>query len=321
MEIKNNIEVYNISWLNHVENSGKIDNLYIPENRKELLEICRELFTNNIKFELIGHTSNIYFLPEFSCKYMVSTRNVKNISWKEGYVEVDTGVSVRHISNEMINRGFAGFEGLIDLPGTVGAAVYGNAGCYNCSIVDMMISCECLMSDGTVKTLYKDDLGVKTRSTALKRKEFNAVILSVKLNLIKVNVDELKALSDKYRKHRKQTQPGPNDNLGSIFSCPIERPTIIGYFVIAVAKLYTFLVSSFSNDKINKNEIQKKCILKILRANNLNQYLFGNNWNRFIWKDSLAHNMFWKFVKLHKFMFKDNNFEIEIKGDFNKYIK
>jgi len=321
MEIKNNIDVYNISWLNHVENSGKIETLYIPQNRLELLDICKEFFANHIKFELIGHTSNIYFLPEFSCKYMVSTRNVKSMSWQEDYVDVDCGVSVRFIANEMINRGFSGFEGLIDLPGTVGAAVYGNAGCYNCSIMNMMISCECLMGDGTIKTLYKDDLKVKTRSTALKRNEFKAVILSVRLMLIKANVDELKALADKYRMHRKRTQPGPNDNLGSIYSSPIERPTIIGYLIIAIAKIYAFLVSVFTNNINNKKDIQKKCIFQILRANNLKQYLFGNNWNRFIWKDERAHEMFWKFHKLHKLMFKDNKFEIEIKGDINKYIK
>lgn len=46
----------------------------------------------------------------------------------------ECGVSVKRLSAEMVKSGFVGFAGLCDLPGTVAAAIYGNAGCYGCDL-------------------------------------------------------------------------------------------------------------------------------------------------------------------------------------------
>ena len=62
MIVKKNIPIYSVSWLNHVE-GGMIDTFYEPENKEELIELCRSLYKENKSFDLIGHTSNIYFLP------------------------------------------------------------------------------------------------------------------------------------------------------------------------------------------------------------------------------------------------------------------
>ena len=64
-----------------------------------------------------------------------------------------------------------------------------------------------------------------------------------------------------------------------------------------------------------RNQIKKlkiNFILRILGAKDLAPYVYG--WNRFIWKDEKAHILFWKFHNLHMKLFKNSDFEIEIKG-------
>ena len=179
MIIRNNISVYDICWLNHAQ-GGMIGTFYEPENLDELRNICSTLYKEDKDFDLIGHTSNIYFLPDYSVANMVSTRKCNNIVEETDYIICDCGVSVAKLSHQMVDKGIKGFEGLIDLPGTVGAAVYGNASCYGCSINSLLISFELLKPDGDIVTVYPNDLKLSKRSSSLKRHELKGIILSVK---------------------------------------------------------------------------------------------------------------------------------------------
>ena len=68
-----------------------------------------------------------------------------------------------------IEAGIQGFEGLIDLPGTVAASLYGNAGCYGCSISSLLKSATILTEDGEVINAGKEWFDFTKRSSSLKR--------------------------------------------------------------------------------------------------------------------------------------------------------
>ena len=154
-------------------------------------------------FDLIGHTSNIYFLPDYSVDVMVSTRKCKQYTLTEDVIECDCGVPVAKLARKMVDEGVKGFEGLIDLPGTVGAAVYGNASCYGCSINSLLIAFDLLKPDGTIETMYPSDLKLTKRSSSLKRHELKGIILSVKLKKEQGVAVLLKNLADKNHHKRK----------------------------------------------------------------------------------------------------------------------
>lgn len=118
----------------------------------------------------------------------------------------------------MIERGYIGFEELIDLPGTIAASVYGNSSCYHCSIGDLLVNIEVLLPKGEIITLSADSLKLDCRTSIFKTKELKGVILSARLKKIKNDEVDVKALSEKYHLHRMTNQPGPADNLGSDFA-------------------------------------------------------------------------------------------------------
>ena len=177
MKVRNNIPVYKISWLRYAD-GGTIGTYYEPENREELLNLCKHLYKEGKTFDIIGHTSNIYFLPSYSVDILVSTRKVKETTEEDKYIIADCGVSVSSLARQMVKKGIKGFEGLIDLPGTVAASVYGNASCYGCSINSLLESFQLLTPDGEIKTLHTGDLKLSKRSTSLKRNEMGGVILA-----------------------------------------------------------------------------------------------------------------------------------------------
>lgn len=309
MIIKNNIPIYDICWLNHAR-GGMIGTFYEPENLDELKNICSKLYLEGKDFDLIGHTSNIYFLPDYSVANMVSTRKCKKIVDETDYIVCDCGVSVAKLSLQMVEKGIKGFEGLIDLPGTVGAAVYGNASCYGCSINSLLISFELLKPDGDIVTVYPNDLKLSKRSSSLKRHELKGIILSVKLKKEQGDVILLKDLAEKNHHSRKVSQPSPKDNLGSIYASK-QIKTPIGFIVLGIAKFFGLIYGLTGKHKKQIKDKQKEIVLSLLQAKDLVPYVYG--WNRYIWKDELAHTLFWKFDKIHRLLYQSSEFEIEIK--------
>lgn len=127
MEVQHNVSINKIAWLK-IPNPGVIKNLFIPESRAELEELCCKLYSEKKQFDVIGHTSNILYYSTYNPENVVSTRKVNFYSVHDNVIECDCGVNVSKLSREMVEFGFEGFEGLVDLPGTIGAAIFGNSG-------------------------------------------------------------------------------------------------------------------------------------------------------------------------------------------------
>lgn len=309
MKIRINVPIYDICWLNYSCGGGIIGTLYEPETKKELITLCRSLYEEGKQFDIIGHTSNIYFLPNYSVDIMVSTRKVKEVVYTKESIIADCGTNVKTLAHAMVNEGVKGFEGLIDLPGTIAASVYGNASCFKCSINDMLVSVEFLKENGEIITLLPEDLKFTTRSSSLKRGEIKGVILSVTLRKEYGDAEILKALAEKNHNRRLLTQPGHKDNLGSIYAVTggySQR----SWMIRMLASLICLPLKLICKDKYSKAKVD--LILRMYNAKELRPYVYG--WNRYIWKDEKSHELFWKFHKIHKIIFNKSNFEIEIKG-------
>lgn len=309
MIVRNKLHIYDICWLNHAR-GGVIGTFYEPESREELITLCRSLYKEKKPFDLIGHTSNIYYLPNYSVDIMVSTRRLKNVEYKDNLIIADCGANVKQLAHAMVDEGVKGFEGLIDLPGTIAAAVYGNASCYKCSVTDMLESVEFLKDDGEIVTLKPEDLKFTKRSSALKRGEFKGVILSVILRKEYGDVVSLKELADKNHSNRLRNQPGPKDNLGSIYAIK-EGYSRESWLIRMLASFICLPVKLLCKKKYSRAKLN--AILRMYNAVELQPYVYG--WNRYVWKDEKSHELFWKFHMIHQKVFNKSDFEIEIKGE------
>lgn len=307
MKIYHDIPNFQISWIRKTYNpekeSGRIKNYYIPNDKEELFELIKELNTNKEKYEIIGHTSNIYIQPHTSIKHVISTRKICEVWQDKKYIYCDCGASVKKLARTMINEGVLGFAGLIDLPGTVGGAIYGNSSVGNYSIVNLLD--ELTIIDGQyLKTIKKSDLYFSFRNSCFKDNDNKKVIISVKLKKKYGYKDDIIKESNFYHQWRMKYQPGPSNNLGTTV-VGLEKMTFLGMLL----KLIAFIICKLKRCK--SNECKIRIIIKFLGLDSkLSTYMFG--YNRFIWKDYDAHEYFQQYKRLIYKLYRNPRFEIDI---------
>ena len=278
----------------------------------ELQELCEGFYSKGLDFDLIGHTSNTLYDPNYTVERVVSTRKLTRFEIKDNIIYSECGVPVRKLANDAVAEGILGFEGLVDLPGTVSAALYGNASCYDCSISELLVEATVLTGDGDLEIVGPGWFAFAKRSSALKRKEKQAVIISVLLRADRGSkADVIKQAVFNHNK-RKQTQPPAQGTLGSVFGNE-GRPSLLNLVIACITKIYALLLKYTGGSDIEKK--RKHLTFCLLRAKDVEPYV--HHWNCYWWRDDNAHSLFWKYVRLHRMMFTRSEFEIEIKHNSN----
>lgn len=246
---KKNIPLSKVSWLSNTYNEkGYVRNLFYPESLDEFQDLVKKLIDKDEEYVVVGHTSNIYFMPDYVCDNMIATKLLNKFDIKEDSLVCECGVKVTALAKTLIENGFKGFEGLVDLPGTLAGGLYGNAGCYGCHVADNLEKIDLLRADGEIVVVNKSDMKFAVRSSVLKRKELNGVILKAYFRLEKGDKKQLQSVAVNNHKIRKLTQPGPTHNLGSIFVN--ETPTLLFYIVRALSHIYGFIKKRMGNYNI-----------------------------------------------------------------------
>lgn len=304
------VPIASIAWVAPAD-AGKVDSFFEPESVQELVALCRQFYQQQLPFDLIGHTSNILYTQGYQVERMVSTRKLTHYEIREESIVCDCGTHVRDLAQDAVSRGIKGFEGLIDLPGTLAAALYGNAGCYACSVSELLVEATLLLPDGSLQTVGPAWFHYTKRSSVLKRHEQEAVIVSATLRNEKGDPAELQRLAEENHRKRLASQPGPAHGLGSIFGISGD-PTSLHRRINVLAGAYRLLLRWTGASVKTQKERTTHLALRLLGASELRPYVRA--WNWYQWNDSTAHTLFWRFVQLHRRMFTRSDFEIEIKG-------
>lgn len=314
MEISEFFITYKIAYENNVllskktwiKTGGLCTYWVAPQTVEQLTEVCKFLYSNNITYDLVGQTSNIFFHSTYNPQVVVSTVKVNGYSIEGNILTCDCGCNVMRLAKEMLAEGYAGFYGLVGLPGTVASAAVNNAGCFSCSISEMLISADVLMPNGTIKIFKRDDFGYEKRSSKFKRGEVKGVVLSVKLKLEKAeSIEEEYRKSEETKVYRKTNQEGPAKNLGSVFA----KMTLKYNYRNRMAAIITTIATriGFKNKKL----LYKRMLLWLYGYSDLNLYISDKQINTFVWRDADAEQ---KFVRYKEFMgkvFDDLTIEIE----------
>jgi UDP-N-acetylmuramate dehydrogenase len=300
-----NVALSKKSWIK----TGGICGCWItPTSVGQLTEVCKYLQSNGIKFDIVGQTSNIFFHSTYNPEVVVSTVRVNNYSIEGNIITCDCGANVMKLAKDCLSQGYAGFYGLVGLPGTVAAAAVNNAGCFHCSISSMLVSADVLNPDGSVETISKDDFHYIRRSSVFKRGERTGIVLSVKLKIEKAaDIDDEIRKSDATKAYRKNRQEGPKLNLGSVFSTLKARRN--------VKNITAFLLSKVAGacHLGNEKRIYKQVLLNIYGYTDLNNYISDKQLNTFVWRDGESEKMFVRYKEFMGKVFKSLTIEIEEK--------
>ena len=300
------VSLYMKTWIK----TGGVCAIWVkPATIDELIVVCKYLYMNGINFDLVGQTSNIFYHSTYNPKVVVSTIRVNEYVLNKDVIICECGCSVIKLAKEMLVRGYAGFYGLVGLPGTVASAVVNNAGCFNCSISSMLLSADVLLPDGSVKTMMKEDFGYTKRSSIFKRKKDNGIILSVKLKLQRAdNVDKELLKAENTKVWRKIHQEGYAKNLGSIYAKRQIRRNVKN--ILSAICIKTAGMLRIASPAV----VQKRMLLWLYGYKDLDRYISDKNINTFVWGDQFAEQAFERYKQFMSEVYKNLEIEIEEKS-------
>ncbi|MBQ6087128.1 MAG: polysaccharide pyruvyl transferase family protein [Bacteroidales bacterium] len=280
----------------------------VPDGLAQLETVCRFLYAEKVEFDVVGYTSNLFYHKDCNPDVIVSTVKVNNYEITGDRLVCDCGVSVVRLAKECLEKGYAGFCGLVGLPGTVASAAVNNAGCFGCSISSMLRSVRYLNTEGNVDDLTKEQMEYSKRSSVFKRKQIRGVVLSLELDLTKAqDIAAEKEKAEASVKYRKIHQEQGGKNLGSVFAQIRIRRNLKSLVATGISKLASLLrIAPYGN-------ALKKTLLRFYGCRNLDGYISDKNINTFIWRDDEAENRFEEYKAFMGKAFRNLKIEIEEK--------
>jgi len=199
---------------------GPADILITADTAAELGRIVKLLWKQELPFTLLGGGSNV-LISDKGVRGVVVMNRAKGVKFHPGdqpTVTAESGVIFSNLANRCASKGFAGLEWAATVPGTVGGAVYGNAGAFGGDTAGDLIHAELLTENGKEK-FTAEQMGYGYRTSVLKRHEIKAVVLSVEFALKNSTKEEVTVKIQQFSAHRKATQP-PGASMGSMFKNP-----------------------------------------------------------------------------------------------------
>ena len=211
---------------------GPADYYVTPVNKEQLKRLINLFNEREISFYIIGNGSNLLVSDEgyrgaviqlydkFSGYEIMD--NTDESSCDKVHVRVLAGMSLVKLGRELSENSLTGFEFASGIPGSLGGAVVMNAGAYGGEIKDVIVSATVLDRLGNEMTLYKDELELGYRTSAVAKKDL--IVTEVELEFAKGDKDEIKKQIMELSAKRRDKQPLEYPSAGSTF----KRPE--GYF-------------------------------------------------------------------------------------------
>lgn len=199
---------------------GPADVLITAESTDELARTIKLLRKENLNYTILGGGSNV-LVSDKGVRGVVVLNRAKGVHFHHGdqpSVTAESGVVFSNLANRCAAKGLAGLEWAATVPGTLGGAVYGNAGAFGGDMAGNLIWAELLTENGREK-FSAEQMAYGYRTSILKRREIHASVLSAELRLIPSTKEEVTVKVEQFSAHRKTTQP-PGASMGSMFKNP-----------------------------------------------------------------------------------------------------
>ncbi len=202
---------------------GPADILVMPSSVVGVEKTLYLVKKYHIKWTAIGRGSNL----------LVSDNGIEGVVIRLGegleHLEVE-GTTVRvgggypliKLSTLLSRQGLAGLEFASGIPGSMGGAVYMNAGAHKSDVSEVLTRAHIMFDDGTMKWLTKEEMEFSYRTSVLQTKR-SGIVVEAELQLKAGNREEIVSIMQKNKDYRRETQPWNHPCAGSIFRNPLPH--------------------------------------------------------------------------------------------------
>ncbi|MBO5551867.1 MAG: UDP-N-acetylmuramate dehydrogenase, partial [Lachnospiraceae bacterium] len=208
---------------------GPADYFVVPKDRESLLKLLWYMKQSEREYLILGRGSNILVGDKGYRGTVVSTSEaLKDIVTEENTITAGAGARLSEVANIAAEASLTGMEFASGIPGSVGGAVFMNAGAYGGEMSQIVSSVEVLGPAGEVINVLGSDMGFGYRTSVVQKEELP--VISASFRLERGNREEIFAKIKELGVERAKKQPLEFPSAGSAF----KRPE--GYYA---AKLIT----------------------------------------------------------------------------------
>ncbi len=181
-----------------------------------LLQFCR---ANAVPYFILGKGSNILASDEGYCGLILHIGNAfSQINISGTTIVCQSGASLAGAARSALQHSLTGMEALCGIPGTIGGALYMNAGAYGSEMKDVVRSCEYIDTDGNLRTMTLEEMALSYRHSIFC--ENGGIIVSVTMELQEGDPAAIEARMEELLAQRKAKQPLEFPSAGSTFKRP-----------------------------------------------------------------------------------------------------
>lgn len=184
------------------------------QSSEQLEGVIKVALTAGVPFCILGGGANV-LVSDAGYDGLVIRNTAHNARIDKTFITVDSGYNLTHLAALAAEKGLSGLEFAFGIPGTVGGAVYGNAGAFDGAMKEVVQSARVIGMDGAVKTMSNADMNFQYRHSVLKEKF--AVVLTVVLKLTQGDAPAIRALQQQRIEYRRKNQPLALPSMGSVF--------------------------------------------------------------------------------------------------------
>lgn len=198
----------------------------MPDTTEQIIDAVSAAKEAGLDFTVIGNGSNVLFSDKGFDGLVIFTRNADSVVIKGNRVIADAGAPFTKLAVTVKNAGLTGLEFAYGIPGSVGGAVYMNAGAYN-GEASQVVASSMAYDDltGEVRMISREEHNFGYRTSVYSQNRDRLTVLSAEFELKEGDSAAIWDTMQDLMRRRREKQPLEYPNAGSVF----KRPQ--GYFV------------------------------------------------------------------------------------------
>ncbi|OAB38726.1 UDP-N-acetylenolpyruvoylglucosamine reductase [Paenibacillus macquariensis subsp. defensor] len=205
----------------YTQMGGNADIRVVPSTYDEVQSIIKYAVDHNVRITTLGNGSNVVIRDGGIRGIVLQMTNLQDITLSERTLTAQSGASIIRVSQVALQHELTGLEFACGIPGTVGGALYMNAGAYGGEVADVLRDALVVDSTGQLLTLHKEDMKWGYRHSVFAGGEYT--ILQARFTLEPGDHSSIKEKMDDLTHLRESKQPLEYPSCGSVFKRPPNR--------------------------------------------------------------------------------------------------
>lgn len=208
-----------LSTLTTYKTGGIAKLVVYPNNINNLKQMLKLIHKYNIKYFILGKGSNTLFSDKEFNGVIIKLDKLNNFKIKQTEIYVESGMILSKLVQASVKNELTGLEFAIGIPGTIGGAIYMNAGAYGNNMSNIVKSVIVLNEKFQIKEIPLEELKFDYRYSIFQDNK-NLICVAANIKLEHGNHDEIASKIKENLLKRKNSQPLEYPSAGSVFRNP-----------------------------------------------------------------------------------------------------